>query len=75
MGVALKRFLSIQASLVLLVFLASDGLAQRGVGVRARPNEGVEKRMALVIGNAQYKKIPALRNFLVDASPHWPGSS
>ena len=54
MGVAMKRILSILASLALLASLASDGLAQRGVGVRARQNTGAEKRVALVIGNANY---------------------
>ena len=50
----MKRILSILASLALLASLASDGLAQRGVGVRARQNAGAEKRVALVIGNANY---------------------
>ena len=54
MGVAMKRIFSILASLALLASLASDGLAQRGVGVRARQNAGTEKRVALVIGNANY---------------------
>ena len=50
----MKRIFSILASLALLASLASDGLAQRGVGVRARQNAGAEKRVALVIGNSEY---------------------
>jgi len=70
MGVTMKRFLSIIASLALLVSLASDGLAQRddrAVRVQGREAADPRQRVALVIGNAQYKNISALRNPQNDA--------
>ncbi len=63
----MKRFLSITASLALLVSLAADGLAQRSVGVRARQPDNDEQRVALVIGNSAYTRISKLRNPVNDA--------
>ena len=61
-GVAMKRFLSILVSSALLILMASDGLAQRSVRVRARQPAGMEKRVALVIGNFSYTRIATLGN-------------
>ena len=58
----MKRFLSILASLALLVILASDGMAQRSVGVRPRQPANTGQRVALVIGNFSYTRIATLGN-------------
>ncbi len=58
----MKRFLSILGPLALLVFLASDGLAQRAVRVQPRSPANDEQRVALVIGNFFYMRIASLRN-------------
>ena len=47
MGVAMKRIFSILASLALLAFMASDGLAQRAVRVLPRTPANDEQRVAL----------------------------
>ena len=64
----MKRFLSILASLVLLVFIASHGLAQRAVRVQPRASSGAEKRVALVIGNSAYGRMGRLVNPANDAA-------
>jgi len=75
----MKRFPSILAALALLIFMASDGLAQRSVGVRARRPADREKRVALVIGNANYGRSmgrlvhPANDAEDMDRPPRWLG--